>query len=106
MILSHQAVFMLVVWLCAQMSLTSVVSIMLIQVVDSFWAIGVRALRVIFWALVSLPPGMVLSIASPRQSFWAFMICCGTLLAAAAIYTDRRAQDDYDLAAAGLEKGQ
>jgi hypothetical protein len=93
MILSHKEVFMLVAWLCAQMALTSVVCVMIIQVVDSFWAIALRALRVVFWAMVSIPPGLALSITNPRMSFWAFVICCGTGMAAAAIYTDRKAED-------------
>merc|ERR1712228_468988 len=40
MIFAHQEVFMLVMWLCAQISLTSVVAIVLIQIADSFWAIA------------------------------------------------------------------
>jgi len=100
MILTTQEVFMMVLWLCAQISLTSVVCIMLIQVADSFWAIALRALRVVFWAMTALMsfyltgPGVALSIANPRSSFWSFVICSGAGLAAAAIYTDRKAEDD------------
>lgn len=100
MILSNGSVFMLVVWLCAQLTLTSVVCIMSIMAVDSFWTIALRALRVIMWAMAALShfymagPGIALSIASPSTSFWSFVICCGAGLAAAAIYTDRKADDD------------
>jgi hypothetical protein len=98
-ILSHQEVFMLVMWLCAQIALTSIICIMLIQVVDSFWAIALRPIRVLFWGMTALAnfymsSGVALSIACPRSSFWSFVILCGTGLAAAAIYTDQKAQDD------------
>jgi len=97
---AYQEVFMLVTWLCAQLALTSVVCIMLIQIADSFWAIALRSLRVMFWGLSMIMtfymsnPSVPLSIASPRSSFWSFVICCGGCLAAAAIYTDRKAEDD------------
>jgi len=97
---AYPQVFMMVTWLCAQMAVTSVVCIMLITVVDSFWAIALRALRVVFWAMTSLTsfylsaPGVALSIASPTASFWSFVICCGAGLAGVAIYTDRRAEEE------------
>merc|ERR550537_1641232 len=47
MISSHQEVFMLVMWICAQLALTSVVCIVLIQVVDAFWAVALRPVRVV-----------------------------------------------------------
>lgn len=99
-ILSYQEIGLLVTWLCAQIALTSVIGIMLIQVVDSFWAIALRSLRVVFWALCTLVPfymssqGLPLSITNPRTSFWSFVIAFGVSLAAAAIYTDRKSEDD------------
>jgi hypothetical protein len=98
-ILSYQEVFMLVTWLCAQIALASVICIMLIHVVDSFWAIALRPIRVVFWGMIALinfymSSGLALSVASPAQSFWSFMICCGCACAGAAIFTDRKAEDD------------
>jgi hypothetical protein len=109
-IISSSSVFMLVTWLCAQLALTSVVCVMLILAIDSFWAIALRAVRVIFWAMSALmtfyvsEPGIALSIASPRTSFWSFVICCGAGLAAVAVYTDRKAEDEIigDKSATGL----
>lgn len=97
-ILSYQEVFMLVLWLCAQIALMSVVSIMLIQVVDSFWAVALRPIRVVFWGITMLASfymhsSLALSIASPHASFWSFVIFGGCGLAGAAIYTDRKEED-------------
>jgi len=104
-IMSYQEVFMLVMWLCAQMALTSIICIMLIQVVDSFWAIALRPIRVVFWGMTALAnfymsSGLALSIACPRSSFWSFVILCGCGLAAAGIYTDQKAQDDVPIPSA------
>jgi hypothetical protein len=106
MIFSYQEVFMLVMWMCAQVSLTSVVCIVLIQVVDSFWAIALRPIRVVFWGLLTLAnfylsSGMTLSIACPRSSFWSFMILCGCGLAVAAIYIDRKNDRSMNKASGG-----
>merc|ERR1719375_2451366 len=96
MILTYSEVFMLVVWLCAQMAATSMVCITLIHIVDSFWTIALRALRVVFWAAcmtmayyLSRGGGMPISIACPFSSFWGFVLLCGAFLAVAAAYCDR-----------------
>lgn len=101
MIFSKQEVFLTVIWLCVQMSLTSIVCSMLIHIADSFWAIALRALRVVFWGIALLGSyyfsqnAMSIAIVCPKSSFWSFVICCGAALAASAIYTDRKAADNF-----------
>merc|ERR1740121_1785952 len=97
---------MIVMWLCAALAVTSVVNIMLIYVVDSFWAIALRPIRVVFWGMITLinfymASDVALSIESPRSSFWCLMILCGCGLASAAIYTDRKEEDHVGT---GIEK--
>lgn len=104
MILTYGEVFMLVLWLCAQIAVTSALCITLIHIVDSFWTIALRALRVVLWALSMLgtfylsSPGMPVSIACPRTSLWAFVLLCGFLLGAGAAYSDRGAVVEEDSA--------
>lgn len=97
-VLSNQAVFMFVMWLCAALSVTSLVNIMLIHIVDAFWAIALRPIRVVFWGMITLinfymASDIALSIQSPRSSFWCLMILCGCGFAAMAIYMDRKDED-------------
>merc|ERR1719217_290983 len=78
MILTYSEVFMLVLWLCTQMAVTSVLCITLIHLADSFWTITLRALRVVFWALSMMiryamsggNRAMPISIACPHASLW------------------------------------
>jgi hypothetical protein len=99
MILSHQEVFMLVGWLCAQVALTSLACTMLIRVADSFWAIALRPIRVVFWGTATLmhfylTSDFTMSVRSPRSSWWSFVIVSGCCLAVAAMYTDQKAEDN------------
>lgn len=95
MILTYSEVFMMVVWLCAQMAATSVLCITLIHVVDSFWTIALRALRVVFWSMGMLGTyyfsshGIPLSIGCPHSSAWMFVLLCSVMLGGAAICSDR-----------------
>merc|ERR1719253_1221194 len=95
MILTYSEVFMLVLWLCAQMAASSLLCITLIHIVDSFWMIALRTLRVIFWALSILSlfyisgPAVPLSIACPLTSFWSFVLMLGVLLGATSTVYDR-----------------
>jgi len=95
MILTYSEVFMLVLWLCAQMAATSVLCITIIHITDAFWAIALRALRVVLWALGMLTTfyfadrGMPVSIACPHKSVWTFVLFCGVWIGAGAIYSDR-----------------
>jgi hypothetical protein len=100
MILTFDEVFMLVVWLCAQIAVTSVLSITLIHLVDSFWTLVLRCLRVAFAAISLLlyfymsGPGLPVSIACPRSSLWAFVLVCGGMLMAASAISDRVARPE------------
>lgn len=116
MILTFGEVFMLVLWLCVQMAATSLLGITLIHLVDSFWMVTLRAARVLFWALCILATfytsnrrGLPMSVASPWGSFWSFMMMCGALLGAAAIYKDHvytpEESPDKSETATATEKG-
>jgi len=100
MILTFSEVLMLVVWLCAQMAITSVLSITLIHIIDSFWMMVLRCLRVAFAALSLLiyfymsGPGLPVSIACPRSSLWSFVLVCGLMMMAASAVSDRVAAPD------------
>merc|ERR1719198_2896037 len=101
MILTYSQVFMLVLWLCAQMALTSVLCITLIYMADSFWAITLRALRVVFWAISLLAAfslsdkekGIPVSIACPHTSLWSFVLFASILIGAAAVISDKPISD-------------
>merc|ERR1719169_393878 len=44
-----QEVSMLIAWLALQMALISVITVGVILMTDSFWAVALRALRVVYW---------------------------------------------------------
>jgi len=99
----YQEVYMLVAWLALQMALISVVTVGVILMTDSFWAVALRALRVLYWWAQQLwmfyasaafaGDNVSVSMACPHSSKWSFVLLCGFALAAAAMYTDRRAED-------------
>merc|ERR1719401_3235183 len=70
---------------------------------DSFWAVSLRALRVVYWWLQQLwwfyagaaiaGENISVSLTCPHSSIWSFVMLCGFSLAAAAIYLDRKAED-------------
>mmetsp|Transcript_4178 Transcript_4178/g.7583 ORF Transcript_4178/g.7583 Transcript_4178/m.7583 type:complete len:403 (+) Transcript_4178:98-1306(+) len=95
MIFAQKQILMIVIWLCVAMAATQAVSILLISMTNSFWAVALRTLRVVMWGaqmlmLYSLGSPLPLSIACPHSSLWALILTCGTFLAIAAIYTDRQ----------------
>lgn len=113
-----QEAFMLVAWLAVQMAAISLITIGIILMTDSFWAVTLRALRVAYWWLQQVwmfyagaalaGADVSVSMACPHSSMWSLIMLCGFALAAAAIYTDRKAEDapmvkekaDSDLTAA------
>jgi len=104
MIFAQKQILMIVVWLCVAMAATEAVCIMLISVTNSFWAVALRALRVVLWAgqmlmLYSLCSPLPLSITCPHSSLWALILTSGIFLAAAAVYADTRPQEQNNILA-------
>lgn len=95
MTFGNREMYMMTLWLCVQMSATSAVWIGLIYMVDSFWAVALRSMRVVFWWLKELVlfylfSDSLLSIARPHASLWSFVMLCGSGLAATAMIYDQR----------------
>merc|ERR1719235_1061571 len=112
--IGFREVYMLVAWLCLQMASLSAITVGVILMVDSFWAVALRALRVVYWWLQQVwwfyagaamaGQSISMSLACPHASQWTFVMFCGMALALAAIYTDRKAEDGISLKAnAGSE---
>lgn len=98
MITSFREVYMLSLWLCIQMALISSVTVALISMVDSFWAVAIRSLRVVYWWFRELMvfyfvSDTLLSVARPHASIWGFVMFLGVVLAATSMYTDCQQQE-------------
>jgi len=95
--MGSRQLYMLVLWLCVQMALFSAVSLALIGVVDSFWAVALRSFKAVFWwcaqlaHLYFLNPSIVLSISKPHSSFWGFIMLGGCVLVGVAAVIDANA---------------
>lgn len=94
----NQQLYMVVIWLCTQTSLLSVVGLAMIGMLDSFWAVSLRNLKVVLWwvsklARVFFFSEVVLSIDKPNASFWGFVMLCGVCLVGAAAAIDSNAKD-------------
>merc|ERR1719491_1249368 len=100
MMVTQPSVFLLVLWLCTQITASSVVTTMLIQVANSFWTVVLRALRVVFWAFLIAGsyfmqgPDALISISCPRTSLYGFFLLCGVVLGAVAMFIDWKAEED------------
>jgi len=95
MITGHREVYMAVIWLCLQTAVLSAITVALIWMVDSFWAVAARSLRVVFWWIKQLPlyyftSGTLLSVSRPHASLWCFVMVCGIVLGISAVVTDRK----------------
>merc|ERR1719316_275153 len=109
MMASNPEVTMLSLWVCIQMTGISIVTIGLIQVLDSFWAVALRSMRVVFWWLHQLllfyiysaahETAMSLSIARPHASLWSFAMFCSCGVITAAMLLDERPKDTSNLKA-------
>lgn len=98
-ILGHQEVFMMVLWLSVQTVATTSVTLGLIMITDSFWAVAARSARVVFWwsrqlCLFYLTSTVLLSVARPHASLWSLVMVCGIVLAFTAAITDRRQMEE------------
>lgn len=99
---------MLTLWLCVQLAATSWVTLQIISMTDSFWGIALKCTRVIYWQLQTLfafyaSSNIPYSIAHPRSSLWSFVLVCGALLGAAAIFSDPQLKDKTGRDAPKLE---
>jgi hypothetical protein len=87
--------YMLVLWLGVQMVLFSVVSLGLIALLDSFWAVALTiSLKAVFWwcgnimhMYMSCPLTNV-SVDHPNASLWGFIMLLGCLLVGCAAVVD------------------
>jgi len=86
-----QQLSMLVLWLCAQIALFSVVNLALIGMMDSFWAVALRSFRAVFWWCSQL---MYMWTIAPMQplcpyaSYWGFIMLGACLLAGVSAVID------------------
>merc|ERR1719453_1191346 len=92
---------MLVLWLCIQMAALSAVTVALICMADSFWAVSIRSMRVVYWWVQELvmfyfASDALLSIARPHASLWGFVMLCGVTLGTASLFTDRKERDGQE----------
>lgn len=88
-------IYMLVLWLSAQITLLSTVGLGLIGMLDSFWAVALRSFKAVFWWCSRLAYMLffgkeVLSIDQPNASFWGFVMLCGVLFVGVAAVTDAK----------------
>lgn len=99
MIRNYPQVYMLIVWLCVQMSFSSALAASLIYTVNSFWAVSLRSLRVVFWwsrvlFIFYFTSGAdLLSTSLPNESYWSFVMFCGLCFMVAAICAETRPGD-------------
>lgn len=104
---------MVIIWLCLQTAVASLMTVGLICMVDSFWTVSLRCTRVIFWWIKELfyfysTSATLLSVARPHASVWSFFMICGLFLMVGAILVDKRVPADKmgmrGLAWTGCEK--
>eukprot|EP00746_Dinoflagellata_sp_MGD_P014912 gnl/MRDRNA2_/MRDRNA2_132897_c0_seq1.p1 gnl/MRDRNA2_/MRDRNA2_132897_c0~~gnl/MRDRNA2_/MRDRNA2_132897_c0_seq1.p1 ORF type:complete len:406 (-),score=54.27 gnl/MRDRNA2_/MRDRNA2_132897_c0_seq1:3-1220(-) len=101
MIVENREVYMLVLWLCVQMAATSAIWIGLIYMVDSFWAVSLRSMRVVWWWLKELVffyifSDTLLSVGKPNASLWSFLMFCSVVLVATSMVIDQRYDGTLD----------
>lgn len=99
MTIGNQEVYMLIIWLCVQMAAISAVGICLIYMVDSFWAVALRSMKVVFWwasqlILFYFFSDTLLSIARPDASLWAFVMLCAIGVGVVAVFIDQRSVEE------------
>merc|ERR1719379_2776488 len=85
--LANPGLYMLVLWLGVQMVLFSVVTLGLIAMTDSFWAVALTmSFKAVFWWCSSLLhmymscPLTNVSVQQPHASLWGFIMLLGCVL--------------------------
>lgn len=102
MIRAYPQVYMLILWLCVQMAATCGLAAGLIHTVNSFWAVALRSLRVIFWWIRVLiifyytSGADLLSTSLPNESFWSFVMFCGLGIMVGAICAETSTDDTVE----------
>jgi hypothetical protein len=94
MIAGHSQIYMPVIWLCLQTTVLSAITVGLIMMLDSFWAVAARSLRVVFWWVRQLPTfymtsTTLLSVSRPHASLWSLVMLGGIVLGTTALLADR-----------------
>jgi len=89
---------MIVGWLCVQISLLSLVSVALIRAVDSYWAVALLTLRVVYnWgcqlAVFYVSSNELLSVAQPEASKWSLVMMLGCIVLLVAFNEDKKHQE-------------
>jgi len=96
--MANRTLYMMVLWLGVQIAVLSVISLALIGMLDSFWAVALRSFKAVFWwcgqlFYVFFLGKEVLSVDHPNMSLWGFVMMCGVILVGAAAVTDAKARD-------------
>lgn len=95
MIYHYEEVSLLVLWLCIQGFAFALVTVLLIRCLDSFWAVSLRSMRVVYWwgwqlLIFYIGSNSLLSVQHPKISGWSFGMMSGLALLAYAMYSDTR----------------
>eukprot|EP00927_Polykrikos_kofoidii_P038803 TRINITY_DN3322_c0_g1_i1.p1 TRINITY_DN3322_c0_g1~~TRINITY_DN3322_c0_g1_i1.p1 ORF type:complete len:416 (+),score=79.25 TRINITY_DN3322_c0_g1_i1:219-1466(+) len=88
-------ILLLVMWLCVQTAALALVGVALIRTLDSFWAVTLRGMRVVYWWLCQLvvfyvSTSSLLSVAHPKIAGWSFGMVLGLVVTVAAMAGDVR----------------
>jgi len=95
MIYHYEEVTLLVLWLCIQAFAFAFVTMLLVRQLDSFWAVALRSMRVVYWwtwqlVIFYIGSNSLLSVSHPKISGWSFGMMTGLGLLAYAMYADTR----------------
>lgn len=99
LMIAYPQVYMLIVWLCVQMTAAAGLGTSLIYTVNSFWAVSLRSLRVVFWwcrvlFIFYFTSGAdLLSTSLPNESYWSFVMFCGLIFMVAAVFAESRSTE-------------
>merc|ERR1719263_548554 len=103
--MANPQLYMLVLWLGAQMVLFSAVNLALIAVMDAFWAVALTmSFKAVFWWCSHLMhmylscPLTNVSVQNPHASLWGFIMLLGCVLVGVAAVTDASAPQDLLMA--------
>merc|ERR1719174_3546606 len=107
--MGSRQLYMLVLWLGVQMVLFSAVTLALIAVMDSFWAVALTmSFKAVFWwcgmlmhMYMSCPLTNV-SIQHPNASYWGFVMLLGCALVGAAAVIDSTTPKEPAMAAKAM----